>query len=66
MDIGKSIRVAMAMRGLRGNQLAERLQVTAPTISVMLGRKTCAGQTLQDLASIFGMKVSEFVALGED
>jgi transcriptional regulator with XRE-family HTH domain len=66
MDIGKSIRVAMAMRGLRGNQLAERLQVTAPTISVMLGRKTCAGQTLQDLANIFGMKVSEFVALGED
>lgn len=66
MDIGKSIRVAMAMRGLRGNQLAERLQVTAPTVSVMLSRPTCSGQTLQNLANIFGMKVSEFVALGED
>jgi len=66
MDIGKSIRVAMAMRGLRGNQLAERLQVTAPTVSVMLSRTTCSGHTLQNLASIFGMRVSEFVALGED
>ena len=66
MDIGKSMRIAMAMRGLKGIQLAERLQVTGPTVSVMLSRRTCSGQTLQSLANIFGMKVSEFVALGED
>jgi hypothetical protein len=66
MHIGKSIRVAMAKRELRGNQLAERLQVTPQTISTMLSRPTCSGQTLQSLANTFGMKVSEFVALGED
>lgn len=66
MHIGKSIRVAMAMRGLRRPQLAERLQVTGPTVSTMLSRPTCSGQTLQSLAKIFGMKVSEFVALGEE
>jgi DNA-binding Xre family transcriptional regulator len=66
MDIGKSMRVAMAMRGMRGNQLAEQLHVTAPTVSVMLSRRTCSGQTLQDLADIFGMKVSDFVKLGEE
>lgn len=66
MHIGKSIRVAMAMRGLRRPQVAERLQVTGPTVSTMLSRQTCSGQTLQALANIFGMKVSEFVALGED
>jgi hypothetical protein len=32
----------------------------------MLSRPTCSGQTLQSLANIFGMKVSEFVALGEE
>lgn len=66
MNIGKSMRIAMAMRGMRGNQLAERLQVTESTVSVMLARPTCTGQTLQTLADIFGMKVSEFVKLGED
>lgn len=65
MDVGKSIRVAMAMRGIRNNQLAERLQVTAATVSVMLSRHTCSGQTLQNLANTFDMKVSEFIALGE-
>jgi DNA-binding Xre family transcriptional regulator len=66
MDVGKSVRVAMAMRGIRNNQLAERLQVTASTVSVMLSRPTCSGQTLQNLANTFNMKVSEFIALGED
>ena len=66
MDVGKSIRVAMAMRGIRNSELSERLQVTAATVSVMLSRSTCSGQTLQNLANTFGMKVSEFIALGED
>lgn len=66
MHIGKSIRVAMAMRGLRRSQVAEGLKVTGPTVSTMLSRATCSGQTLQALSDLFQMKVSEFVALGED
>lgn len=66
MNIGKSMRVAMAKKGLRGNQVAELLQVTESTVSVMLSRETCTGPKLKELAVLFGMKVSEFVALGED
>ena len=66
MNIGKSMRVAMAMRGMRSSQLAERLGVAASTVSVMASRRTCSGAVLQKLAAVFDMKVSEFVALGED
>lgn len=66
MDIGKSMRVAMAMRGLRNNQLAEKMGVTQATISVMLSRRTCTGQALIQLCEIFDMKASEFLRLGED
>lgn len=66
MNVGKSIRVAMAMKNMRNSELAEKLGVTQSTVSVMCSRDTAAGQTLKALAEIFEMKVSELLALGED
>lgn len=66
MDIGKSIKVALALKGMRSKELAQALGVTQPTVSTMCYRATSSGHMLIRLADAFGMKVSEFVALGED
>lgn len=66
MHVGKSIKIAMAKKQMRSAELAQALGVTASTVSVMSSRTTCTGQMLILLATFFGMKVSEFVALGED
>lgn len=66
MNIGKSIKVALAMKGMKAKDLAETLVVTPPTISVMCSRPTASGQMLIQLSLAFDMKVSEFIALGED
>ena len=66
MNVGKSIKVALAKREMRSGDLAKILGVTPQTVSTMSGRATCTGQMLIHLAQSFDMKVSEFVALGED
>lgn len=66
MNVGKSIKVALAKRGMKSGDLATALGVTPSTISVMSGRETCTGHALIRLSAVFEMKVSEFVALGED
>lgn len=66
MNIGKSIKVALALRSKRSKDLAKALGVTNPTVSTMCTRETASGQMLIKLATAFDMKVSEFVALGED
>lgn len=66
MNVGKSIKVALAKREMRSGDLAKILGVTPQTVSTMSSRSTCTGQMLIRLAQSFDMKVSEFVALGED
>ena len=66
MNIGKSTRIAMAMRGMRSKDLAKVLGVTQSSMSVLLARETSTGGQIKNLAAAFDMKVSEFVALGED
>lgn len=66
MNIGKSIKVAMTKKNMANQDLADKLGRTLPSISVMRGRETCSGQTMIELAGIFGMRVSELIALGEE
>lgn len=66
MNLGKSINVARAKHGLQVKELAERLGISPTSLSQLSAQKSCTGATLQKLADAFGMKVSEFVALGED
>lgn len=65
MDLKKSINVALAMTGITREELARRIGVTRPTLSTMTTRNACPSSKLEALAAAFGMKVSEFIALGE-
>jgi DNA-binding Xre family transcriptional regulator len=66
MHIGKSIKVALAKKGMKSKDLAKILGVTGPTVSTMTTRATASGQMLNRLAEAFDMPVSDFVSLGED
>lgn len=66
MNVGKSIRVALAKKGMSQKQLAEQLGMRQTSLSQLAAQTSCTGATLEKLASAFDMKASEFVALGED
>ncbi len=66
MNIGKSIRKALLDIEMTQIQLAEELGKSKSTIHHMSGQKTASGHNIQLLANFFKMKVSEFIALGEE
>jgi len=66
MNVGKSIKVALAKRGINQTQLAAELKCTKVWISRLANMRTASMPTVEMLAKSFDMKVSEFVALGED
>ena len=66
MNIGKSIKIALINKGMKNKDLAEKLGVSPPKVSVLCGKPTCSGKMLDQLCTAFEMKASDFVALGED
>lgn len=66
MDVGKSIRIALAKTNRSQKWLAEELGVTRQIIWVAKNNKSATGQRIEAYAAAFGMKASEFIALGED
>lgn len=66
MNLRKSIKTALAQRDMSQKALAEKLGMRETSISQLAAQTSCTGATLQKLAEAFEMKVSEFVALGED
>lgn len=66
MNVGKSIKVAMAKREMSQQDLAAKLKVSKPYVSQLAGKEHAGMGTVVILADAFDMKVSEFVALGED
>lgn len=66
MNLRKSIKVALAQRGMEQKALAAKLNMSQSSMSQLAAQESCTGATLQKLADAFGLKVSEFVALGED
>lgn len=66
MNAGKSIKVAMAKRDITQKDLAERMGVSRQYVSQMIGSEQIGIGTINKLAETFGMKVSEFLALGEE
>lgn len=66
MDIGKSIRLALAEKNERQPWLADKMGVTRAYVNRMANGVTVpGGKTIERIAGIFGMTVSEFIALGE-
>lgn len=66
MDIGKSIRLALADINEKQPWLASQMGVTRAYVNRMAnGTVVPGGKTIERIADIFGMTVSEFIALGE-
>lgn len=66
MNVGKSIKVALAKKGQNQTQLASQMNCTQVWINRLANSRTAAMPTVESLAAAFDMKVSEFLALGED
>ena len=66
MDISKSIEISLIKRGWSKGDLAEKLDVSHQTVARICGNKLCGGRMLANLAKLFDMSVSEFIAVGED
>lgn len=66
MNLRKSIKVALAQGGISQKLLAEQLHMTQSSMSQLAAQESCTGATMKKLAKAFGLKVSEFIALGEE
>lgn len=56
----------MIKRGHNNSFIAKKMGMTKPSFSQLKARDNCTTKTIERLASVFGMPVSEFVKLGED
>lgn len=66
MDISKSIRIALARDNRKQIWLAEQMDVSPAYAGRLVnGTASPGSRTIEKLAAVFGMPVSEFIALGE-
>lgn len=66
MDIGKSIRIALAEKNITRAVLASKLGCGRPNVTQMCSSGRVRSETLKRLAEVFEMSVSDFIKLGED
>jgi DNA-binding Xre family transcriptional regulator len=66
MNLGKSLKVALAMKGMKNKELAEKLGVNRRQVTNWICTGSIRKDTQIKICEIFEMKASEFVALGED
>lgn len=66
MNLRKSIMLALAHHDMRQKDLAQKMEMSQAGITQLMSQTSCTAVMLERLAEAFDMKVSEFVALGED
>ena len=67
MDSAQSIRVGLARKGLKNKWLADKMSVRPQYITNLCrGDATLGINGIIQVADIFGVKVSEFIAWGEN
>lgn len=66
MNVGKSIKVALAQKCMSQSELAKRMGLTHTWVSALANKPKASTATIEALAAQFDMKVSDFVRLGED
>lgn len=66
MNVGKSIKVALAQKCMSQAELAKRMGLTHTWVSALANKPKASTATIEALAVQFDMKVSDFVRLGED
>jgi len=66
-DVAKALRVALAMRNMKRQDLAAKICISVNHMSrLATGSVSLQGELMNKVAAALDMKVSEFVALGED
>ena len=65
IDVGRSIRIARVQKGLRNQDIADRLGIHVKQVSMMANRRSASTTTIERFAELFGMTPSDFIALGE-
>ncbi len=65
MNIGKSIKIAVAKNDMKHSDLATKLGISSSYLSQMIKKTSCSESMLNRLSGVFSMKASEFNALGE-
>ena len=65
MNMGKSIKVALAMRGMKQRDLAELMGRHHVYICQMCNKERVGIAAMESVAEALGMKVSELIKLGE-
>ena len=65
MNIGRSIKVALAKNDMKKIDLAKAFDWSPQYVTKICSSKEIGIGSVQKLANFFGMPVSEFIALGE-
>jgi len=65
MDLSKSLRLAIAEKGVKHKDLAKQLGTTSQQISNWLKSGAIKQSSLVSVSNALGLSVSEFIALGE-
>lgn len=66
MNLGKSLKVALARKGITQSELARQNNWPLRTVNKLANRAGGTVENINQLSQALGMKASEFVALGED
>lgn len=67
MNLSKSIRVSLAMKGMSQGDLAEATGIHPSNVSKMVnGKMAITTERLSEICVALGMKVSDFIRLGEE
>lgn len=65
MDLRKSLRLAIAIEGIKHQDLAAKVGTSSAQISNWLREGNIKSASVEKLSKALNMKASEFVALGE-
>ena len=65
MNISTSVEIALIKKRMSKKELAGKLGTSQNTVSKLCKGETCSGKMLNELCSVFDLKASEFIALGE-
>ena len=66
MNVGKSIKMALVKADKKQTWLAKQLGISSRQVNKVANSESASGKTIEKMAWVFGMKVSDFLALGEE
>lgn len=66
MNIGKSLRIAIAKKNVKTSWVAVQLAVTPERVRHITQQTDCSTKLITRMSEVFDMIASEFIALGEE